>query len=683
MIKDLLEANETVSANALEIEKLKRALPQCFDKEGNFKMNTFQELLKGKVSVYNEGYELKFLGKSYGRLLAALHTTTVVEPDLAHNGKEENKNSENVYVSGDNLDALKHLLKSYEGSIKAIYIDPPYNTGSDGFVYNDKFTFTRVQLEEKLDVSPEEAERILEMTRRGSASHSAWLTFMYPRLLLARDLLSEDGVIFISIDDNEQANLKMLCDSIFGEENFIGTIIQNKQNAKNDSLNIQKNHEYIIVYRKRELIEGDSAKASLIFNVNKYKDVYEEDGQYFYLNDSITTRGEGGTLNARHKLGYTIYYNPITNDKKAVADYDIELAKTSNIFEDVYTDDKTLIERGYVPIRPPKVRGKLGCWTWKLEKFNAEKNEIYINGNNGNYVVRKRTFINKKDVKNIDGKLKYLVSSQANSKSILDFSTNAGTNMLNELMGQADLFNNPKNVDMLVYLLGLINDDHCIILDFFSGSGTTAQAVMELNAQDNGARKFIMVQWQEETKENSTARKEGYATIDQIGMERIRRAAEKIRKEHPDTTADLGFKHYTLREPDNDLLAQLEEFTPDTVLAEEPDHILKQFGVPTVITTWLLRDGYGFNAPVQQLDLAGYEAWLCEKHLYLIGEGFSIEAMKALYEKYDTDDTFAVENIIIFGYSFTWTEAQMIKNNLFKIKADDNINRLVNLEIRY
>ena len=653
MIKDLLEANETVSANALEIEKLKRALPQCFDKEGNFKMNTFQELLKGKVSVYNEGYELKFLGKSYGRLLAALHTTTVMEPDLAHNGKEENKNSENVYVSGDNLDALKHLLKSYEGSIKAIYIDPPYNTGSDGFVYNDKFTFTRVQLEEKLDVSPEEAERILEMTRRGSASHSAWLTFMYPRLLLARDLLSEDGVIFISIDDNEQANLKMLCDSIFGEENFVSQIIVQSNKRGRTYKEISQTHEYLLIYTKSELSElNEIPKDEDNNDLNLTDDIGK-----FNIRELRNRNPKFGKFN-RPNLFFPIYVDPNKVDKDG--------------FSPVFlTKDKN----NYIEVVPLNSEGKESCWRWSKNLILKNVNENTLSSE---IVARKKS----SGGYNIYEKYR---KTTFKPKSIWDevgVITEQGTVELKEVnLSQAFDFPKPLTLIKKIIQIGMDNDD--IILDFFSGSGTTAQAVMELNAQDNGARKFIMVQWQEETKENSTARKEGYATIDQIGMERIRRAAEKIRKEHPDTTADLGFKHYTLREPENDLLAQLEEFTPDTVLAEEPDHILKQFGVPTVITTWLLRDGYGFNAPVQQLDLAGYEAWLCEKHLYLIGEGFSIEAMKALYEKYDTDDTFAVENIIIFGYSFTWTEAQMIKNNLFKIKADDNINRLVNLEIRY
>lgn len=226
MIKDITEKNNNVTLGAKEVEVLRENFPACFHADGSFDIERFKEYLKDKINVTDEGYELRFLGKNYARLLASLDTTTVVVPDEKHNSMPENKDSKNVYISGDNIDALKHLLKSYAGRIKCIYIDPPYNTGSDGFVYNDSFKFTPEELSSKLSISEEQAIRILDLTRRGSATHSAWLMFMLPRLVLARDLLSDDGVIFISIDDNEQSNLKLLCDDVFGEENFLGNIVR-------------------------------------------------------------------------------------------------------------------------------------------------------------------------------------------------------------------------------------------------------------------------------------------------------------------------------------------------------------------------------------------------------------------------------------------------------------------------
>ncbi len=197
MIKQIIEANENIQPNTKALQVLKENFPSCFSVDGSFDIEKFKEFLSDKTNLKKEGYGLNFLGKNYGRLLASVDTTCVVVPDEEHNNKPENKDSENIYISGDNLDGLKILLKSYENKIKCIYIDPPYNTGSDGFVYNDKFNFTVEELSRKLSIDEDEAKRILDLTSRGSASHSAWLMFMYPRLLLARDLLTEDGVIFI------------------------------------------------------------------------------------------------------------------------------------------------------------------------------------------------------------------------------------------------------------------------------------------------------------------------------------------------------------------------------------------------------------------------------------------------------------------------------------------------------
>ena len=186
MIKDIIKSNNNKTINEDKINKLKQIIPNCFDKDGKLDLELFKKEFNADLDFSRESFELNFLGKSYAKMIDGLDTETVIEPDVEHNNLEENKNSENVYISGDNIDALKHLIKAYEGKIKCIYIDPPYNTGSDGFVYNDTFKFTKENLVEKLDISNEEAERILDMTSGNSSSHSAWLTFMYPRLYLAR-----------------------------------------------------------------------------------------------------------------------------------------------------------------------------------------------------------------------------------------------------------------------------------------------------------------------------------------------------------------------------------------------------------------------------------------------------------------------------------------------------------------
>lgn len=374
----------------------------------------------------------------------------------------------NFLLEGDNLHSLRLLEKTHAGRVDVIYIDPPYNTGSQDFKYDDKF-----------------------IDSEDSYKHSKWLSFISERLFIAKTLLSKNGAIFISIDDNEYAGLKLLCDSIFGEINYMGTIIQNKMNAKNDTVNIQKNHEYILAYRKQAIfISGTKIKPTLVNREERFRPAFEENGCYYYINDAITTRGEGGTLNARPNLGYTVYYNPSTMDKIAVADYDIEKARTSNSV-DIYHHDEQLMQNGYIAILPPKVRGKLGCWTWSIEKFNNNKQNIVITGGPKSYAVKKRTFIDKSSVVEQDGKLFYVSTEEKNSRSIIEFSTNDGTKTLTSVMEENATFSNPKNLDMIRYLLSLKEKD-AIVLDFFAGSGTTAHAVLKLNDEDGGSRRFIL-----------------------------------------------------------------------------------------------------------------------------------------------------------------------------------------------
>lgn len=253
MLQQNSKANETIQPNSKELETLKKTFPQFFNKDGNFIRDRFDKMLKSNnAALSKEGYELEFLGKSYARYVSATKTETFLAPHTVENAKPENAKSENLYIIGDNLDALKHLLGSYSGKIKCIYIDPPYNTGSDGFVYPDNFSFTAAELSKMIGIEEEEAARIINL--KGKSSHSAWLSFMYPRLILARELLTDDGVIFISIDDNEQANLKLACDEIFGEENFIAEFVwKSKLGKVGTTSTISSVHEYILCFSKQAL----------------------------------------------------------------------------------------------------------------------------------------------------------------------------------------------------------------------------------------------------------------------------------------------------------------------------------------------------------------------------------------------------------------------------------------------
>lgn len=435
-------------------------------------MPTLNWIGKEKVVSHHQDVPYKVLEHKYG---------------FNENGQiEEELNCGNKIIHGDNLEALKSLLPEYEGKIDIIYIDPPYNTGNEKWVYNDNVNHPKIKkwLGEVVGKDGEDLTR-----------HDKWLCMMYPRLKLLHKLLSDSGVIFISIDDNEQSHLVLLCDQIFGKTNSIGPIIQNKMNSKNDTVNIQKNHEFILVYRKTKQIKKNSKVSPTIINsMYKIKSIYREGNRFYFLNDYITTRGEGGILNARYNLGHTVYYNPKTNDKIAICDYDLELAKTSNDLNEVYTTDLDMVADGYEIIRPPKVRGKLGCWTWSLDKINSQKDDLVVTGKKGSYGLKKRTFVNPNEVFEENGKYYIKIFEESNSRSIIDFSTNEGTKNLNEIMDEHGVFENPKNINMLEYLIKLFPKKNSLILDSFAGSGSTAEAVLRLNKKDGGNRNFILIE---------------------------------------------------------------------------------------------------------------------------------------------------------------------------------------------
>lgn len=660
--EETLHSNiETVNSKQLAV--LKKHFPQCFDESGNFIQEKMLEVVNAnEIELSKESYTLNWLGKSYARLLTNLPPKTLINEDVAHNQLEQNKDSKNLLIKGDNLEVLKHMVNAYSEKVKMIYIDPPYNTGGDGFTYNDDRNFTVDQLVDLAGIDMEEANRILEFTDKGSNSHSAWLTFIYPRLYIARELLHEEGVIFISIDDNEVNQLKLICDEIFGESNSLGTIIHNKLNSKSDTLNIQKNHDYLLCYRKSSVNE-----LSLVNNESEEKEVFKEGNRFYLLNDPITTRGEGGTLNKRKNLGYTVYYNPVSNDFIGFSDYDLDLALTSNKEEEVYTDNAKLISDGYIKIRPPKVRGKLGVWTWDISKFNSEKDNILIKKTQNGYTVRKRTFVNSEDVSSKNGKHHISSNKASNTKSILEYSTNEGTIQLSEILGIADIFSNPKNINLLKYAFSLVQGNNFIAMDFFAGSGSSLQALQQLNVEDNGSRIFIGVQREELCKPDSSAREAGYKTIFDITKARITKAAEKIREEHPDFHGDLGFKvfetveDFRVEDDDKELSLMTMTMFDDVMLTDDQYH--------TFLTTWRLYDGSELTIPVQNIELDSYTAHLCDNRLYMIASDFSSDALKALLSRLDTDKEFSPNKIVFFGKNFDSVK-QMELNEALKSYAN-------------
>ena len=645
----MINENNPVPSSSLDIteqniEKLKELFPEVLT-EKKIDFDKLRLILGDEVETAPERYSFTWNGKKEVMQLAQQPTVATLKPNKA---KSKNwDETQNLYIEGDNLEVLKILQKSYANKVKLIYLDPPYNTGKD-FVYRDNFHDSLENYLEQTGQVDSDGNKLSVNTETSGRYHTDWLNMMYPRLKLARNLLMADGVIFISIDDNEQPNLMKLCDEIFGENNKIGPIIQNKQNAKNDTLNVQRNHEFIVIYRKGGSSTDGKERASLQNNTVKYRDVFEENGEYYYLNDPITTRGAGGTLKARPNLGYSVYYNPVTKEKIAVSDYDKDKAKISDEESEVYTDDLKLISEGYTPIRPPKVRGQLGAFTWELSKFNAESKNIVITGTPGSYSVRKRTFVSASDVEKEASKLVYGQKSKTNSRSIIDFSTNEGSNTLTDLLGTSGLFDNPKNIDMLEYLFSLIvNEQDALFVDFFSGSASTAHAIMNLNAKDNKKRKYVLVQLPEQMDESSDAYRNGYSTIPEIAEERIRRTGDKIITENPELTGklDIGFKVFEL-EKSNLKKWNTEPEDLVTMLGTIQDNLESGSTEDDLVYEIMLKQGLELTLPIEKFveDDANIYKIAFGSLFIVLGKNITSDAAKKIVE-YIKDEE--LENVAV------------------------------------
>lgn len=489
---------------------LEQHFPETFA-EGQVSLKAIATLLGINPSANTQGYELTFTGKG---LANALYTTpTEYELREERERSKERESTQNSIIIGDNLDVLKILKSAYYEKIKMIYIDPPYNTKSENFIYPDDFRkdYKKILHEVGLLELDEEGNEIESKTLQafrnitGSRSHSGWLSFMLPRLKLARDLLKEDGVIFISIDENEQANLKILCDEIFGEENFVGDFIRKTKSKTNDSkIGLNYQHEFLLCYAKyfeKIDLHGDQK------DISKYKNPDNDPNGEWTPNDPSAKSGKLETN-----------YFPIVNPYTKKEDY------------------------------PPK--GRFWCFSKNTIQKHIDEGRICFKKE---HKENERGFIYKRYLKDLKTNLRAF-DSLIFSENI--FMNEKATNDLNDL-GLVEYFSYPKGVDFLKTILNhSTNDDSEIVLDFFAGSGTTAQAVMELNSEDGGNRRFILVQLPEEIKEdkNKTAydfvRNElgrSEPKISDITIERVNRAGEKLRGEGVlGSSVDIGYRVYSL-----------------------------------------------------------------------------------------------------------------------------------------
>ena len=492
----------SVDGIQLNLEALYQIAPSCFtevkdDKTGelrhvvNFK--TLRQLLgDNAVEDADEMYQFTWPGKQEARREAARPTTKTLRPVVEDSVDWDN--TQNLYIEGDNLEVLKLLQKSYMGKVKMIYIDPPYNTGND-FVYDDDFAASQDDYDLFAGNIDELGNRYRKNTETNGRFHSDWCSMMYSRLMIARSLLTEDGVIFISIDDNEQKNLKNICDEIYGSTNFLAQVIWERAFSP---INLMKHfspsHDYILVYAKN----GENAVCNGIKRSEEANDRYS---------------------------------NPDNDPRGVWSSSDISVGPA--IQENVYT----ITTPSGREVEPPAGRS----WSLSRKAFRErlQDNRIWF-GPDGNGVPRIKRFLSELRKTGVTPMTIW-------KHTEVDHSQGA-TQKLAKLFDGKKYFDYPKPVTLIQRCISLYSNKDSLILDFFSGSATTAHAVMQLNAEDCGNRKYIMVQLPEETPEDSEARKAGYNTIPEIAKERIRRAGKKIKEESPLTTQNLdtGFRVFRL-----------------------------------------------------------------------------------------------------------------------------------------
>ena len=524
------ETKDLTQENIAKIGQLfPEVLTEAKDDNGILKktidFDKLRQILSASAIDNRETYDFTWVGKKQAILEAATPIRKTLRPC-----KEESVNwdtTQNLYIEGDNLDVLKLLQESYLGKVKMIYIDPPYNTGND-FIYKDDFAMTQEKYEESGERVDEEGNRLVKNTDANGRFHSDWCSMMYPRLKLARNLLADDGVIFISIDDNEVDNLRKICDEVFGAENFIGTICWECRNPNVDL--ISSDHEYCIAYARdqRAILACyiKSHKGPYSWYGRKIERKYDNLGQRYLAKSTVTPR----------QAHYTYYIVPGVGEDPTQGAQVIECT-----YEDIEKLDQTkYVGHKYYAESPNTARENLANHKYKLEKTNNKwRIQEVIKKEDDTSSAALVSVIHRKDLKYDDA-----------NKDLKDINF--------------EVFPYAKPVEYVENYVKAIFPKDCTILDFFAGSATTAHAIMKLNAEDGGKRRYIMVQLPEQCETTSEAYKAGYKNICEIGKERIRRAAKKIKEEHPESNFDGGFRVFKLADSNmKDVYYNPAEYTQD------------------------------------------------------------------------------------------------------------------------
>ena len=506
---------ETINADG----KLVRAID--FDK-------LRQELACEVVEGAEERYQFTWPDKRAAIRLANAPTNKTLRP--CREESVDFDNTENLYIEGDNLEVLKLLRENYLGKVKMIYIDPPYNTGND-FVYNDDFAQGKAEFEAQSGLFDEEGRRMadpmVQNTESNGRFHTDWLNMIYPRLKVAKDLLADDGVIFISIDDNEVENLQKVCDEIFGASNKIGlmTLLSNPRGSQNSKF-LSYVHEYVFMYAKNANSLEIKGIAKDVSSLAEYKEIDERGRKYRLL--GLRKRGGAWKKEDRPNMFYPVFVNP--HNGKCSLEQSLEYS---------------------IEVIPQRPTGELSRWTWGKDKFSAELDMLLAKKVNraedsDSWDIFRKDYIDSEDGTEKTTKVRTIWDEKETNYQ------NA-KNEIKSLFGNSEMFDYPKPTFIVKKLASMLYCDcEDIILDFFSGSASTAHAVMQLNAEDGGNRRFIMVQLPELTDEKSEAYKAGYKNICEIGKERIRRAGRKIKEDNASKEGierlDVGFRVLKLDE---------------------------------------------------------------------------------------------------------------------------------------
>lgn len=620
------------------IKKIQQLFPNCvterLGKDGKPELAIDFEKLQAEFSneIIGEGeerYQFTWPDKRAANRLANTPTTMTLRPC-----REESKDfdhTQNLYIEGDNLDVLKVLRETYLGKVKMIYIDPPYNTGND-FVYNDEYNVGKEVEESRNGLFDEEGNQTLSQYERNTASngrfHTDWLNMIYPRLKVARDLLLDDGVIFISIDDNEVENLMKICDEIFGEMNFVAQIPWRKRTAKSDvPFGISQDYEFIICYAK-----SNDFCASIKGKERKYYETPDYPGKPWRVHDLTTQR----TASERPNSYFTMV-NPKSGEEYP-ANQLRTWAVTYDTFDEYYNQGRIVFPGDYdfLNISRPAFR------YWKEDDMKKAGEDF------GRIAV--------------STKLPDIIGmSQDGTKEV--------TNLFD-----GKIFSFPKPSSLIKFLLEIVNSKDSLVLDFFSGSATTAHAVMQLNAEDGGNRKFIMVQLPEKTDEKSEAYKAGYKNICEIGKERIRRASKKIKEENKDKEGidqlDTGFRVLKLDTSNmEDVYYTPQEFTMQSLFNE---NVKADRTGEDLLFQVMLDLGIELSAKIEPRQIAG-------KTVYLVDENYLI----ACFDREMTEATIT-EIAKLHPVYFVMRDASAANDNvidnfdqLFEAYSKDTVRKIL------